>query len=45
MKVVFNPIYLYGNRPLFFGFLIVMEIIMILTLIFIIRELKKNDSK
>jgi hypothetical protein len=42
MKNVFSPIFIKGNEVIFYAYLICMLIIMIATVIFIIRELKKK---
>ena len=41
MKVIFNPIYLLGHIPLFVIYIALIVIIMILTIIFVCKELKK----
>lgn len=42
MTKTFNPVYFSGHETLFYIFIISMIIIMILTLIFVIKELKKK---
>ena len=41
MTKVFYPFYLKGNELIFWLFVITMVVIMILTLIFVLKELKK----
>ena len=45
MTKIFNPVFLDGNEVVFWIFVISMLVIMILTLIFVLKELKKNDNK
>ena len=45
MNNVFDDFYIKDNELLFYIYIISMIIIMILTLIFVIKELKKNENK
>ncbi len=42
MDNIFSRVYIRGNEVLFYSYLVVMAIIMVLTLIFVIKELKKK---
>ena len=44
MKYIFNPVYIKGNELMFYLFLIAMAVIIILTAIFVIKEIK-NENK
>lgn len=45
MKNIFNPVYIKENELLFYIFLIVIVLIMIITTIFVLKEVNKNKSK
>ena len=45
MKNIFNNIYIKDNELLFYIYIAIMIIIMILTTIFVIKEIKKNVNK
>jgi len=42
MNSVFSPVYIKGNEVIFYAYLLCMLIIMIVTAVFIIKELKKK---
>ncbi len=42
MKIVFKPVYMMHSKLVFWLFIISMIVIMLLTLIFVIKELKKK---
>ena len=42
MRKVFSPIYIGDHEVLFYAFLISMLIIMVLTVIFVVKEVKKK---
>jgi len=47
MKWIFHNIYIKQNQTLFISFLVLMLVILILTIVFVNKELKKqeNDNK
>lgn len=42
MKYIYKPIFIRGNETIFYVYLAIMAIIMIITLILVIKELKKK---
>ena len=45
MHNIFNELFIKDNEILFYIYIASMAIIMILTLIFVIKELKKNENR
>lgn len=45
MKNIFNNFFIKDHEILFYAYIIAMIIIIILTIIFVIKELKKNENK
>ena len=42
MKNIFNPIFIRGNETLFYVYIAIISIIILITAIFVIREIKKK---
>ena len=45
MKNIFNKIYIDGNELLFYTYVILILIMIILTVIFVVKEIKRNDIR
>ena len=45
MKNIFSNVYINGNELLFYSYVVLMLIMIILTVIFVVKEIKKNDIR
>ena len=45
MKFTYNPIFIKGNETIFYVYLGVLAVIILLTIFFVIRSVRKNANK